>query len=137
MNLGKAYHLLFNAKFAIVSAFFNGSIVAAMHYSEGWSLMSFAALSQAFSSFLSTGFTARLVQHFSPVKNPWKSYLLGSFVPALATLLCSLFFHWCNNTSNILLTIIPPVTISFSTSFMTNFMTKRWKFFRPKNYPIK
>jgi len=67
--LSSIYHNSFNIKFAVISAGFNGPIAAAVNYNHSTLEMLTAGTTQAITSFISTGFTARLVQHFSPINN--------------------------------------------------------------------
>ena len=129
------YHNLFNIKFAIISALFNGIIATMVNWSYGPAEFLYAGIAQAISSFFSTGFTARIVQHFSPIKNPFTSYFLGSLVPATFTLILSLSAHIINQTPEIIGSCIAPVAISYSTSYVTNFITRKG-YLRPTNYPI-
>ena len=126
------YHNVFNIKFALISAVFNGIIVAVINIQYGSALM--PGLTQALSSFFSTGVTARIVQHFSPIRNPLRSYALGSFVPAMLTFVMSISGHVLNGTPNILLSSFPATLVSFVTSFVTNAITRRG-YLRPPNYP--
>ena len=77
---------------------FNGPIALAVNYAGHTPRdILFAGLTDAISGFISTGITARIVQHFSPIKNRVCAYFGGSLVP---------------------------VTISFTTSFVTNYATR-------------
>lgn len=128
------YRNLFNAKFAVISAGFNGPIAAAVNYTHSPLEIIMAGGTQAVSSFISTGITARLVQHFSPINNMFISYFLGSLVPATATFLLSYAGHYINDTPELLESCIAPTTISYVTSWGTNFITRRG-YLLPKNYP--
>lgn len=130
----EAYHNLFNAKFAVLSAIFNGGFIVVMNWSHGIGVAGAAGGAQAVSSFLSTGITARLVQHFSPIKNPFQAYLLGSVIPATLTFGMSFGAHLLNGTVNPVMNTVPATTISFVTSFVTNFIA-RHGYLRPPNYP--
>jgi hypothetical protein len=127
------YHNTFNIKFALISAVCNGLIVMLMHRQFGWSAFEYGG-AQAISSFLSTGVTARLVQHFSPIRNPVRSYVLGSFIPAFLTGIMSVSAHAMNHTPDVFFSSFPSILISFVTSFVTNAIT-RHGYFRPPNYP--
>lgn len=129
-----AYHNLFNVKFAVLSAIFNGGFILVMNWQHGVWEAGAAGGAQAASSFLSTGITARIVQHFSPIKNPFRAYLLGSVIPATLTFGMSLAAHLLNGTVNPVMNTLPATTISFVTSFVTNFIT-RHGYLRPPNYP--
>jgi len=128
------YHNLFNLKFAVISAVFNGALVMAVNGKHGLRVLLMAGLAQAVSSFFSTGVTARLVQHFSPLESVPGSYLLGSCLPAALTLLLSLGAHFLNHTPELLASCLPATAVSFVTSFGTNFITRRG-YLRPPNYP--
>lgn len=128
------YNNLFNPKFAIISGVFNGAIVLVMNVHHDAGVMLAAGCAQALSSFVSTGITARIVQHFSPLTSMFWSYAGGSVVPAFLTLAMALSAHALNATPRIVLSSLPAAIISFGTSFVTNWMTRRG-YFRPKNYP--
>lgn len=127
------YHNLFNAKFAVISAVCNGTIAMMINWSHGPEEYWVAGLAQAASSFLSTGVTARIVQHFSPVKSVFASYFFGSLVPATLTFLLSLTAHWWNETPELMRSCIAPTAISYTTSYLTNFITRRG-YMLPGNY---
>ncbi len=95
------YHKLFNAKFAIISAACNGPIAAWVNHDHGTLEAMAAGATQTASSFISTGLTARLVQHFSPIESRFVSYFFGSLVPTTATFLLSYAGHWLNDMSEI------------------------------------
>lgn len=128
------YHNVFNPKFAIISAVANGAIAAGINYQHGDLEMLAAGGAQAMASFFSTGFTARLVQHFSPIKNPVVSYFLGSLIPATTTFAISYVAHRINDTPELLESCVTPVVISYTTSYVTNFITRRG-YMLPGNYP--
>ncbi len=128
------YHNSFNPKFAVISACFNGPIAAAVNSPHGRYEMFMACGTQAISSFISTGFTARLVQHFSPINNRFLSYFLGSLIPATATFGLSLLAHYINDTPEMIKSCFAPTTISYSTSLITNYITRRG-YLLPANYP--
>ena len=134
MDINNLYHNLFNAKYAAVSAVVNGAIATAINSEAGSLEMICAGAAQAASSFLSTGFTARLVQHFSPIKNPLWSYSLGSLIPATTTFVMSYTAHTINGTPYPLASCVAPTVISFTTSHVTNYLTRRG-FWLPGNYP--
>lgn len=134
--LANIYHNTFNLKFALISAGFNGPIAAAVNSSHTNLEMITAGTSQAISSFISTGFTARLVQHFSPIRNPFASYFLGTSIPAAMTFLLSYGAHYINNTPELLESCVTPTIISYVTSFGTNYITRKG-YLLPKNYPDK
>ena len=130
----KLYHNSFNPKFAVISAYFNGVIAAGIN-SGGTDLEMIAAGGAgAAASFLSTGFTARLVQHFSPIDNRFVSYFFGSLAPATATFVISYAAHRINGTEELLASCITPVALSYTTSYVTNFITRRGHML-PGNYP--
>src|SRR5579859_6686471 len=87
------YHNFFNLKFAVISAVFNAVLVIAVNHRYGWSTALMSGAAQACSSFFSTGVTARVVQHFSPIKQALPSYVYGSFIPATLTFAMSLAVH--------------------------------------------
>lgn len=133
-SLRNLYDDVFNIKFAAISAPTNGLIAALVNSSHGTLETLAAGGTQALSSFLSTGFTARLVQHFSPIRNVVASYVLGSIVPATATFAISYAGHYINETPERLESCIAPTLISLSTSLVTNFITRRG-YLLPNNYP--
>ena len=128
------YHNVFNVKFAIISAAFNGVIAMVVNWSHGPEEYAMAGLAQAASSFLSTGVTARVVQHFSPLRSVFASYFFGSMVPATLTFIMSLAVHLWNTTPELLASCIAPTVISYTTSYITNFITRRG-YMLPGNYP--
>lgn len=138
LNLGERVHTLyhgtFNAKFALISATCNGPIAAVVNAPHGPGEALAAGLSQSISSFLSTGVTARVVQHFSPIENPWVSYFFGSLIPAAMTFGLSYGGHWINDTPELLKSCIAPTLISYTTSYVTNYITRRG-YLLPGNYP--
>lgn len=127
------YHNLFNLKFAIISAICNGAIAVVINWPYGPGECVAAGLTQAVSSFLSTGVTARVVQHFSPLRSALASYFWGSLIPALLTFSMSFAAHWWNNTPEIVVSCMAPTAISYTTSYVTNFITRRGHM-RPGNY---
>jgi len=133
MHLKKFYDNIFNIKFAAISAPVNGLIAAAVNSSHGTLEAIASGGTQAAASFLSTGFTARLVQHFSPIKNIFASYSLGSLVPGAATFILSYIGHSINETPERLESCIAPTIISLSTSLVTNFITRKG-YMLPNNY---
>jgi len=136
MNFVKnLYYNAFNPKFAAISAVVNGAIAFGVNREHEGLEMLAAGGTQAIVSFISTGFTARLVQHFSPIKNRIISYSLGSLVPAAATFVMSYVGHEINGTPELLESCIAPVFISYTTSHVTNFITRRG-YMLPGNYPI-
>jgi len=130
----KVYYSTFNSKFAAISAVANGAIAAGVNHEHGGLEMLAAGSTQAVASFISTGFTARLVQHFSPIKNKAVSYFFGSLIPATATFAISYIGHMINETPELLESCIAPVFISYTTSYVTNFITRKG-YMLPKNYP--
>ncbi|HEV7449026.1 MAG TPA: hypothetical protein VGP13_00595 [Candidatus Paceibacterota bacterium] len=124
-----AYHNVFNAKLATVSFFCNALAEFAWTViildRPGEALDAGVALWQGIASFFSTGFTGRVVQHFSPIGSPLKSYSLGSLIPAAITFGLSLAGHLWGGTPDPLLSCLPATTISFTTSFVTNYLTRR------------
>ena len=132
--LSGVYNNSFNIKFAVISAAFNGPIAAAVNHSHSTLEMITAGGTQAISSFISTGVTARLVQHFSPIDNRFCSYFFGSTIPATATFLLSYTGHYLNDTPEALSSCIAPTIISLTTSLVTNYITRRG-YMLPKNYP--
>jgi len=128
------YYNSFNSKFAAISSAANGVIAAAVNYEHSSVEMLAAGSTQAVASFISTGFTARLVQHLSPIKNRFVSYFFGSLVPAATTFGISYLGHKINGTPELLESCIAPVAISYTTSFLTNFITRKG-YMLPRNYP--
>ncbi|MEJ0054021.1 MAG: hypothetical protein WDN10_04880 [bacterium] len=129
-----AYHNAFNIKFALPSAVCNGAIVLAINWPHGSSEAAYAGLWQAFASFFSTGFTARVVQHFSPIQSPLPAYALGSLIPAALTFGMSFAAHSYNGTNDPVLSSLPATAISLVTSVGTNWLTRRG-YLLPGNYP--
>lgn len=134
--LKKILDYSFNIKFALISAPVNGIIACAVNRDYSALEIATSGGTQAISSFISTGLTARLVQHFSPIKNPLVSYSLGSLIPATATFLLSYGGHALNQTPERLESCIAPTLISLVTSLGTNYIT-RAGFLRPNNYPLE
>jgi len=130
------YHNSFNIKFAIISAGFNGPIAAVVNHNHSSLEMVTAGVTQSITSFISTGFTARLVQHFSPIENRYFSYFFGSTIPAATTFLLSYTGHYLNDTPEALYSCFAPTMISLTTSLITNYITRRG-YMLPKNYPKK
>ncbi len=128
-----AYHNVFNVKFAIISAVFNGSVAVMVNWSYGPKEYLAAGIAQAASSFLSTGITARIVQHFSPIQSIPVSYFFGSLVPATMTFAMSIMAHLINGTPELLASCFAPTLVSYVTSFITNFITRRG-YMLPGNY---
>ncbi len=136
------YHNSFNPQFAIISAVFNGPIAAAVNYAghtPGDIL--FAGLTGVIAGFISTGITARIVQHFSPIQNRVYAYMGGSLVPAAITFAITYAGHTYNESPRPFASCIAPVAISFGTSFVTNYLTRNaykhllLERLLPKNYP--
>ncbi|MFA6422107.1 MAG: hypothetical protein WCV92_01810 [Candidatus Buchananbacteria bacterium] len=127
------YHNVFNAKFAIISAVCNGLIAMVVNGAYGPKEYLMAGLAQGASSFLSTGITARVVQHFSPIKSALPSYFFGSLVPASLTFVMSLLVHLWNNTPEVLASCVAPTVISYTTSYITNYLTRHGRML-PGNY---
>ncbi|MBU6323699.1 MAG: hypothetical protein KGI41_04020 [Patescibacteria group bacterium] len=128
------YHNVFNIKFAILSAVINGGIVIAVNWSYGPDAYWHAGFSQALASFFSTGVTARVVQHFSFIRSPWRSYFWGSLVPATLTFAMSFSAHWYNGTPELLYSCMPATTLSYFSSYVTNYLTRHGHLL-PGNYP--
>jgi len=128
------YHNTFNPKFAAISAVANGIMAAGINYAHSSLEIIAAGGAGALAGFVSTGFTARLVQHFSPIRNRLASYFLGSLIPAAATFAISYMGHSINETPELLKSCIVPVIISYTTSHITNFIT-RSGYMLPGNYP--
>lgn len=133
-KLTALYHNSFNPKFAFISAVCNGPIAGYVNYAHGLDEAIAATLTQAGASFLSTGITARIVQHFSPIQSPWISYPLGSIVPGTITFLMSFGWHYWNDTPELLGSCIAPTVISLTTALGTNYITRRG-YMLPENYP--
>ena len=122
---------------------FNGPIALAVNYAGHTPRdILFAGLTDAISGFISTGITARIVQHFSPIKNRVYAYIGGSLVPAAITFAINYTSHNYNESPRPLASCIAPVIISFGTSFVTNYATRNAHKHRlleillPKNYPM-
>ena len=130
------YHNVFNVKFAFISAIFNGFVAVMVNVTHGPQEFLMAGVAQAVSSFLSTGVTARVVQHFSPIRSWPISYFFGSLVPATMTFAMSLVAHLWNNTPEVLASCVAPTAISYVTSFVTNYLT-RSGYMLPGNYKEK
>ncbi len=135
-QLRKFYDNAFNVRFAMISAPVNGIIAGVVNSAHGGLEALTAAGTQALASFISTGFTARLVQHFSPIQNRVISYTMGSAVPGIATFVLSYCGHYFNGTPERLESCIAPTAISLTTSLATNFITRRG-YLLPKNYPVR
>lgn len=127
------YHKVFNIKFAVISAIFNGIVAMMVNSAHSPKEYLMAGLVQAASSFLSTGVTARVVQHFSPIQSTPISYFFGSLVPATMTFVMSLTAHIWNNTPEVLASCVTPTIISYITSYITNYITRRG-YMLPGNY---
>jgi len=128
------YYNVFSLKLAVISAIFQGIIALIVNSGHSDSEVLRAGLAGAISSFFSTGFTARVVQHFSPIKSAKVSYFFGSLVPATMTFVASLIAHAWNNSPEILASCIAPTFISYTTSYVTNFLTRHGRLL-PGNYP--
>ncbi|MDP2586353.1 MAG: hypothetical protein Q8P32_01075 [Candidatus Komeilibacteria bacterium] len=134
----KAYHNLFNLKLALASFVFNGLLEATVHWHEDSATLLEAMATQATASFFLTGITARVVQHFSPLKNVWLSYTLGSLIPAALTFGGSYLFHYVQGTPRLIISCLPATGLSLTSSLATNYFTRNriWKkFVLPPNYP--
>jgi len=135
-KMASIYHNVFNIWYALISFFANGAIAMWVNVQYGPEQYLWAGLAQGTSSFLSTGVTARVIQHFSPIESVVRSYFLGSVVPASMTFVMSLTAHICNGTPRVFASCIAPTLISFGTSFVTNWITRRG-YLLPANYPKK
>lgn len=133
-TLKTLYHSSFNPKFAAISAVANGTIAGGVNHAHGSLEMLAAGVTQAVASFISTGITARIVQHFSPIENRFISYFFGSLIPATATFLISYVGHEINGTPELLESCVAPTLISYATSYVTNYITRRG-YMLPRNYP--
>lgn len=127
------YHNAFNVKFALISAAVNGTIAMMVNRPYGTEEYLMAGLTQATSSFLSTGVTARVVQYFSPIRSAPVSYFFGSLVPTAMTLVMSAVAHRWNSTPDVLESCVAPTVISYTTSYVTNYITRRGHML-PGNY---
>lgn len=127
------YHNVFNVKFAIISAAFNGFVAVLVNAGHSPEQFWMAGVAQSISSFLSTGVTARVVQHFSSIRSWPVSYFLGSLVPAVMTFAMSWLAHFWNNTPEVLASCVAPTVISYTTSYVTNYITRRG-YLLPGNY---
>lgn len=130
----KVYHNTFNIRFAVISAVFNGIWVMAKNNERDLPEQLSLGITQAVASFFSTGVTARVVQHFSPLPNTLLAYAGGSIVPATLTAVMSVGAHLIIGNAEPVSNSLMAIGISFVTSFGTNFVTRRG-FFRPPNYP--
>lgn len=128
------YHNLFNLKFALMSVVVNGGIALILNWAHGPKEYLMAGLAGATAGFLSTGVTARVVQHFSPLRSALKSYFWGSLAPASLTFTLYLLAHLWNHTPEMVSSCVAPTLLSFITSFGTNFVTRRG-YLLPGNYP--
>jgi len=128
------YHNVFNVKLAVISAIFQGIIAIMVNSGHMHQNVMSAGLAGAISSFFSTGVTARVVQHFSPIRSALISYFLGSLVPATMTFGASLIAHFWNNSPEILASCIAPTFVSYTTSYVTNYLTRHGRLL-PGNYP--
>ena len=127
------YHNVFNLKYAIMSAIFNGVVAVMVNVAHGPREFLMAGLAQAAASFLSTGVTARVVQHFSPIRSAPVSYFLGSLVRGTMAFGMSLTAHLWNDTPEVLASCVAPTVISYITSYAINYMTRRGHLL-PGNY---
>lgn len=127
------YHNVFNIKFALISAVFQGCVAMWVNRTYGPETFVMAGLTQAATSFLSTGVTARVIQHFSPIPSVLISYTLGSLVPTTMTFVMSFSAHLFNGTPEVLKSCITPTLVSFGTSFITNHLTRHGRLL-PGNY---
>ncbi len=134
MNWRLMYHNLFNLKFACAAAVFQAIIACCVNWEHGVGLATSAAFAQACASFLSTGVSARLVQHFSPIRNAFRSYFLGSLAAGSLTFAMSFTGHWWNDSPELLMSCVSPVFFSYTSSYLTNYVTRRG-YLRPINYP--
>jgi len=115
---------LFNWKFAVASALFNGTLVLLWNRHHTAAEYLTAGGYQAAYSFFLTGATTRVVQHFSQIKAALPSYSLGSVVPATLTCAATIALHRWNATPELLESWLTPTLTSFMTSFVTNFYTR-------------
>lgn len=127
------YHNIFNVKFAVISAAFNGIVAMMVNMAHSPEEYLMAGFAQAASSFLSTGITARVVQHFSPIRSAPISYFFGSLIPATMTFIMSLVAHLWNKTPEVLASCVAPTIVSYTTSHITNYITRRGHML-PGNY---
>ncbi|MBV9159002.1 MAG: hypothetical protein JO019_00170 [Candidatus Kaiserbacteria bacterium] len=130
------YHNLFNPWYACVSAIVNGPIVVYYNWHFSTKVALYAGGYQALLSFVSTGVTARVIQHFSPIPDPVRSYVCGTTAAAFLTFLGAATVHWINDTPAFWYSCLTPTLISWSTAFASNALT-RYGFFLPANYPGK
>ena len=116
---------VFNWKLALVSAIFQGVMVAWINWD--YSIVEYlrAGGSQAILSFSSTGVTAGLAQLISGrIRNPWPAYFLGSAVPAAMTFVFAVATHWLNGTPEFFWSCLGPTALSGSTSLCVNFAAR-------------
>jgi len=130
------YHNIFNVWYALISFFPNFIIAMWVNGQYGPKQYLWAGLAQGIASFLSTGLTAGMIQHFSPIRSAPKSYLFGTIVPVVMMFVISLTAHLWNGTPRVLASCIAPTLITFSTSFPINWLTRR-HWLLPVNYPKK
>ena len=128
------YYASFSLPFAIASAIWNGGWILWFNSDYGTAEWLRAAGGQALMSFLLTGVTARIVQHFSRIESKLWSYSLGSVIPATFTFVVTLAIHWLLGTPAFWSSVLEPAAVSFGTNFVTNWMT-RVGFVMPKKYP--
>ena len=129
------YHNVFNLQLACISAAWNGSWILFFNGSYGWEAGKNALIAQMIMSFFFTGFTGRLVQHFSPLPF-WPAYILGSLVPASVTFVLVGAIHLLIGTPALLWSVVEPTLTSVSSSLITNILTRRnVRIVLPGNYP--
>ena len=127
------YHNVFNLKYAIMSAIFHGVVAVIVNVAHGPQEFLMAGLAQAGASFLSTGVTARVVQHFSPIRSAPVSYFLGSFVRGTMVFGMSFAAHFWNDTPEVLASCVAPTVVSYVSSYAINYMTRKGRLL-PGNY---
>lgn len=123
----------FSHKLATVSAVVNGTIAATLSSGHGDLEMIAAGVTGATAGFVLTGVTAGIVQCFSPVKNRLYSYIVGGVVAATTTFGITLGFHEAVGNAEALKLCVAPTTISYTTSYVTNWITRKG-YMRPKKY---
>src|SRR3989344_7686355 len=116
---------VFNGKLAVVSAIFQGVMVALINGDHSTAEYLRAGGWQAILSFSLTGVTAGIAQLISGrIRNPWPAYFLGSAVPAAMTFVFVVATHWLNGTPAFFWSFLAPTALSGSTSLCVNFAAR-------------
>ncbi len=116
---------VFNWKLALVSAIFQGVMVAGINWDHGIIESLRAGASQAPVSALLTGVTAGVAQLIAcKIQKPLPAYFWGSAVPAAVTLAFVAPTHLLNGTPEFLWSCFAPTALSGSTSMSVNFAAR-------------